>query len=79
MEGQVSAPFYRLYQNDLEPEYAAKPTGHFINLFEAPTLFYAACLARGHISSTSATVVKAECDMGDSAERSSSCCKITAP
>jgi hypothetical protein len=44
-EGQVSARFYKLYQSEIEPEYAVKPTRHFINLFEAPTLFYAACLA----------------------------------
>jgi len=44
-EGQLSARYYRLYQHETEPDYAAKPARHFINLFEAPTLFYAACLA----------------------------------
>jgi hypothetical protein len=44
-EGKVNVRYYRLYQNELEPEYAVKPARHFVNLFEAPTLFYAACLA----------------------------------
>jgi hypothetical protein len=44
-EGKVTARFYKLYQQESEPEYAVKPSRHFANLFEAPTLFYAACLA----------------------------------
>ena len=32
-------------QGETEPETAAKRARHFINLFEAPTLFYVACLA----------------------------------
>jgi hypothetical protein len=44
-EGKVSARFFRIYQGEVEPEEAAKPARHFSNLFEAPTLFYAGCLA----------------------------------
>lgn len=43
--GQVEAKFFRLYQGDAEPELARKVSRHFTNLFEAPTLFYVACLA----------------------------------
>ena len=43
--GAVKASFYKTYQGDLEPEAAQKLTRHFSNLFEAPTLYYAACLA----------------------------------
>ena len=34
-----------MFQGSAEPEFAAKPARHFTNLFEAPTLFYAGCLA----------------------------------
>jgi hypothetical protein len=44
-QGLVSAAYYRIYQGALEPESAAKPARHFANLFEAPVLFYVACLA----------------------------------
>ena len=43
--GQIDVTYYRLYQGALEPEQTQKNTRHFINLFEAPTLFYVACLA----------------------------------
>jgi hypothetical protein len=44
-EQKVSTAYFRTFQGETEPEYSAKPTRHFINLFEAPTLFYVACLA----------------------------------
>jgi len=44
-QGQVTMKFYRTYQGEAEPETPAKRARHFINLFEAPNLFYAACLA----------------------------------
>jgi hypothetical protein len=44
-EGKITARYFRLYQGEVEPETTAKPGRHFSNLFEAPTLFYAACLA----------------------------------
>ena len=44
-ENALASSYYRVHQGGLEPDYAVKPARHFINLFEAPTLFYAACLA----------------------------------
>ena len=44
-EGKVTARYFRIYQGEVEPESTAKPARHFSNLFEAPTLFYAGCLA----------------------------------
>ena len=44
-EGAIPSSYYRLYQSGTEPEYARKAGRHFSNLFEAPTLFYAGCLA----------------------------------
>ena len=43
--GQLAASYFRLYQGAVEPETTAKNSRHFSNLFEAPTLFYAVCLA----------------------------------
>ncbi len=43
--GQVDKKYFRLYQGADEPETARKVSRHFTNLFEAPTLFFAACLA----------------------------------
>ena len=44
-QGSVSSKYFRIYQGEAEPEQSAKASRHFTNLFEAPTLFYAACLA----------------------------------
>ncbi len=43
--GEVDARYFKIYQNGAEPEPSAKLARHFVNLFEAPTLFYVACLA----------------------------------
>ena len=43
--GAVDARYFKTYQGGSEPEASAKLARHFVNLFEAPTLFYAACLA----------------------------------
>ncbi|MBS0388198.1 MAG: MAPEG family protein [Proteobacteria bacterium] len=43
--GQLAASYFRLYQGAVEPESTAKNSRHFSNLFEAPTLFYAVCIA----------------------------------
>jgi hypothetical protein len=43
-EGQDPA-FYRAHLGTPEPEYATAAVRHYGNLFEMPTLFYAACLA----------------------------------
>jgi hypothetical protein len=42
--GEIDARFYKTYQGDGEPRAAAQNTRHFINLFESPVLFYAACV-----------------------------------
>ena len=42
--GDIDARFYKTYQGDNEPRGAAQNTRHFINLFENPVLFYAACI-----------------------------------
>jgi hypothetical protein len=44
-DGRVSLDFFRIYQGSAEPESSAKLARHFANLFEAPILFYVACLA----------------------------------
>lgn len=44
-EGHTPVSYFRVFQGSPEPEFVAKPTRHFSNLFETPTLFYAGCLA----------------------------------
>jgi hypothetical protein len=43
--GEVSATYFRTYQDGAEPAASAKLSRHFTNLFEAPVLFYVVCLA----------------------------------
>jgi len=44
--GGIMEPwFYKTYQGDAEPDELIKLSRHFQNIFEAPTLFYIACLA----------------------------------
>jgi len=43
--GEVSASYFKTYQDGAEPEASAKLSRHFANLFEAPTLFYVACIS----------------------------------
>jgi hypothetical protein len=44
-QGAVSIGYFGIFQGGSEPEASAKAARHFSNLFEAPTLFYAGCLA----------------------------------
>jgi hypothetical protein len=44
-EGTVPMRYFGIFQGAVEPEATAKAARHFSNLFEAPTLFYAGCLA----------------------------------
>ena len=44
-EGHTAVSYFRTFQGSPEPEFLAKPTRQFANLFELPTLFYAGCLA----------------------------------
>lgn len=43
--GEISVTYFRTYQGAVEPESSVKLSRHFANIFEAPTLFYIACLA----------------------------------
>ena len=43
-EGHTPVSYFRTFQGSQEPEFLAKSTRHFVNLFEVPTLFYAGCL-----------------------------------
>lgn len=40
--GRVNLRFYKLYRDGSEPEDIAVTSRHFVNLFEAPVLFYVA-------------------------------------
>lgn len=44
-EGLTPVSYFRLLQGAQEPEFLAKPSRHYLNLFETPVLFYAGCLA----------------------------------
>lgn len=55
-EGKVKVGYFKIYQGEVEPEQAAKAARHFANLFEAPVLFYAACLAAMAAHATSVTL-----------------------
>ena len=43
--GQLPATYFRAYEGAEEPDTANQLSRYFINLFEAPVLFYAVCLA----------------------------------
>ena len=43
--GEISPFFYKTYQGEVEPDKLLKLSQHVTNMFEAPTLFYVACLA----------------------------------
>lgn len=52
-EGATTVSYFRTFTGSAqEPEYLAKPTRHFTNLFEVPTLFYAGCLAAMVVGAT---------------------------
>jgi hypothetical protein len=55
-EGRVAVRYYQTYQGETEPDYAIKPVRHFANLFEAPILFYAACLGAMETHQATSTV-----------------------
>ena len=43
-EGAVTPGYFKTYQGQQEPPQSAQTARHFINLFEAPVLFYVACV-----------------------------------
>jgi hypothetical protein len=52
-EGHTAVSYFRTFAGSPpEQEYLAKPTRHFANLFEVPTLFYAGCLAAMVVGAT---------------------------
>ena len=51
--GEVSGVYFKTYQGGTEPDSSIKLSQHFVNIFEAPTLFYVACLAAMIIGETS--------------------------
>lgn len=55
--GEVDARFYKTYQGDEEPRKAAQNTRHFVNLFENPVLFYAACITAMVVGQGSGAIV----------------------
>lgn len=43
--GDVKISYFKTYESSIAlPDYVLKPSRHFSNLFEAPVLFYVACL-----------------------------------
>jgi len=44
-QGVNGAAYFKTYRGEVEPASSIKLSQHFTNIFEAPTLFYAACLA----------------------------------
>jgi len=42
--GEADAGYYKTYQEGKEPRAVAQLSRHFVNMFESPTLFYAACI-----------------------------------
>lgn len=55
-DGTGRAAYFKTYRDGAEPEYSAQAARHFSNLFEAPVLFYAACLTGMVIQSAVAAV-----------------------
>jgi hypothetical protein len=43
--GDVKPGYYKTYQEGSEPRETAQLSRHLVNMFESPTLFYAACIA----------------------------------
>ena len=55
-EGHTAVSYFRTFAGSPpEHEFLAKPTRHFANLFEVPTLFYAGCLAAMVVGATGPT------------------------
>jgi hypothetical protein len=56
--GDVDAGYYKTYQEGKEPRAVAQLSRHLVNMFESPTLFYAACIA-GMVVGQNATILVA--------------------
>lgn len=55
--GEADAGYYKTYQEGKEPREVAALSRHLVNMFESPTLFYAACIA-GMVTGQNATVLQ---------------------
>jgi len=44
-QGVISVSYFKTYKGEVEPDSSLKLSQHFTNIFEAPTLFYVACVA----------------------------------
>jgi hypothetical protein len=53
MKGGQDPAYYRAHIGTPEPEFAVAASRHYSNLFELPTVFYAACLTAFEIRSVS--------------------------
>jgi hypothetical protein len=56
--GDADAGYYKTYQEGKEPRAVAQLSRHLVNMFESPTLFYAACIA-GMVTGQNATILVA--------------------
>jgi len=54
-KGEISASYFKTYRGEVEPDSSIKLAQHFANIFEAPTLFYVACLAAMIVGETAMT------------------------
>jgi len=54
--GEADAGYYKTYQEGKEPREVAQFSRHLVNMFESPTLFYAACIA-GMVTGQNATIL----------------------
>ena len=54
--GEADAGYYKTYQEGTEPREVAQLSRHLVNMFESPTLFYAACIA-GMVTGQNATIL----------------------
>jgi len=45
VSGEVRGSYFKTYRGGEEPDASIQLSRHFANIFETPTLFYAACLA----------------------------------
>jgi hypothetical protein len=55
--GEASTSYYKTYQEGGEPRETAQLSRHLTNLFESPTLFYAACIVAMVIGRNSTVMV----------------------
>ena len=56
-DAKVSASHFQTYNESTEPDRSIRLSRHFINLFEAPVLFYVACLSAMMVGVTDTAVI----------------------